>query len=88
MRQCLLADADTAAAEAWKQAHAEGRVLASGETRRRPSSRTLREGLITEPHSHFGKLFGVGEKYVEMAWELVQFNAVAAAAVRAGWRPR
>jgi hypothetical protein len=70
-----------AAADAWVQAEAEGRVETKGGDRK---SKAQSAHLIADPRNHFGKLFGVGEKYVTMARDLLLHDRVAARAVRDG----
>jgi hypothetical protein len=71
-----------AAAEAWSQAAAEGRVQScKGGDRREQSDKFA---LIRDPREVFAKAFGVNEKYVEMARALWLDDPPAADAVKAG----
>jgi hypothetical protein len=56
-----------AAAQAWRTAMLEGRVLVGRGGDRSKAKSSL---LIADPREYFGKLFGVNEKYAEMALEL------------------
>jgi hypothetical protein len=72
-----------AAAEAWSQAAAEGRVQTGqgGDHKSKP-----KEGvdLIQSPRDSFAGLFGVGKNYVEMARALWLDDPPAGDAVKAG----
>jgi hypothetical protein len=50
----------------------------------RPKNSDKVSGLIKNPASHFGKLFGVGEKYVEQARELQKDDALSFDVVKGG----
>ncbi len=70
-----------AAADAWLQGEAEGRVqVGPGRPKKSPQNAEI----IRAPAVHFAKVFGVGEKYVEMGRDLLRDDPVAAAAVRDG----
>jgi len=55
-----------AAARAWAQAEAAGRIQKSGARTDLPTPKEG-VGLIASPRDHFGAMFGVGKGYVEMA---------------------
>jgi hypothetical protein len=64
-----------AAASAWKQAEAEGRVQTHGGDRK---SNALRGRLISSPRDYFAAQFAVGKNYVEMAREVLARSAAPA----------
>jgi hypothetical protein len=77
-------------------AEAEGRIRKEG----RPTKELAQSArVITDPRKHFGAMFGVGEKYVEMAAHdlavqlAARFPAIAETVDRLnflirGWHPR
>lgn len=58
-----------AAARAWSRAAAAGKILKRGQKPDDLKSRKVRD-LIRDPRTYFAKLYGVGEKFVEMARDL------------------
>lgn len=68
-----------AAARAWSRARAEGKIQKQGGPRQK-----AQDALIADPRSHFAALYGVSERYVEMARDLYFDDPVAADGVRSG----
>jgi hypothetical protein len=77
-----------AAADAWLRAEAEGKVQTKGGDRGNQHTggkeAKAQSALLADPRSHFGKLFGVGEKYVAMARDLLLDDPVGVQAVCGG----
>jgi ParB-like chromosome segregation protein Spo0J len=68
-----------AAAEAWIEAEKAGQVSTGKGGNRTKAQSAL---WISDPRKYFGKLFGVGEKYVEQARALLKDDPLAAASVK------
>jgi hypothetical protein len=68
-----------AAADAWLQAEAEGRVQTKGGDRKSNGKSSL---LIDDPRVYFAEAFGSNDKYIRMARALLEDDPPAAEAVR------